>query len=140
MNENKTVKKIFFSRVQIWIAGIALAFVMAFSVFVTYQLVAPPSGFGITDSGYYDYSVVFYNVKCMATDQNLGEKEILAGLYDMGITKKKAVEIFTEAKLGLQNDIDEKSTINRCRNETAQYYDTALNLLKNLDRIKYKLQ
>lgn len=133
MNENKTVKKFCFSTAQAWWTGIGLTFAIALSVFITYVSVAPPRDFSIADARYYDYSVVFYNVKCMATDSKLDEKGILAKLYTLGIPRERAVEIFTEARLDLKNDTDKKSTIDRCRDETFQYYEMALNLLKNLD-------
>jgi hypothetical protein len=78
----------------------------------------------------YEYVRLFYNVKCMNTDDHYTEYDILDDLYYLGIPKDKAKELFTEAKKNLEGPIEDGSPLKRCYQETLDYYDKALSVLK----------
>ena len=123
---------------------VLIFFVFAFffsgiSSLITYSLVAPPRDFSISDPRLGDFVVVFYNNKCEATKRQFNEKKILAELYWLGIPEERAVELFTEANENLKKGVymhDMTGVREYCTDETLQYYDTALRLLKNITRVE----
>lgn len=117
-----------------------LIFVVAILLtnFITYFVASPPKSFspGGDRWAYYQYSNLFYNVKCMNTDSKYNEYDILETLYYLGITKERAKELFQERKERLEQKIaagEDMGTIERCQQETLDYMDMALNVLDHLD-------
>lgn len=109
-------------------------FMIVMGIYFTYLIASPPKDFGLNDPRRYYYDNVFYNEECRSTEADFNELDILKTLYYLGITKERARELFQEARANVDSGIymHEMVGVSRCREETLQYYDMALNLLNNL--------
>lgn len=129
--ETPSLKKYCLGKMQI----ILLVIGVFSALFTTYHVASPPMKYGPDHPLYADYASLFYNTKCSHTKGNYTEYDILDELYYLGIPKDRAEDLFIEAKRDLEQDmVNNKGlgTIQDCSQETLEYYNKALNVLKYL--------
>lgn len=117
------------------ILAIFLLVLFSISLFITYRVASPPMEYGITHPLYADYASLFYNTKCSHTKGNYTEYDILDELYYLGIPKDRARELFVELRGNLEQRIMSGEPVRNCAQETLDYYDTALQVLDDVDTI-----
>jgi hypothetical protein len=134
--ETPSQTRLCLSKASVIAVTIFVLAVFGIALFITYRVASPPMEYSMAHPLYADYAGLFYNVKCSYTKANFTEYDILDKLYFLGIPKDRARELFEEAKKDLEEDVannKDLGTIQRCAQETLDYYDKALNVLKYLD-------
>ncbi|NCC44808.1 MAG: hypothetical protein EOM18_14815 [Clostridia bacterium] len=129
--ETPSLKKYCLGKMQIILLVIGV-----FSALLTmYYVASPPMKYGPDHPLYADYASLFYNTKCSHTKGNYTEYDILDELYHLGIPKDRAEELFIEAKDNLERGVFMYNMVGveeNCSQETLEYYNKALNVLKYL--------
>jgi|GEM_PF-5402195 len=133
--ETLSQKRLYLSKASVITITISVLVVFGISLFVTYRIASPPMEYGPGHPYYAEYAGLFYNVKCSYTKANFTEYDILDELYYLGIPKDRARELFTEARENLEGPIEDGSPLKRCYQETLEYYNTALQVLDDVDTI-----
>jgi len=133
--ESLPPKRFCVSKTTAIVFSVGILGIFGISLFVTYRIASPPMEYSIAHPLYAEYAGLFYNVKCSYTKANFTEYDILDKLYYLGIPKDRARELFEEAKGSVERREfmhDMVGVEKNCYQETLDYYDKALNVLKYL--------